>query len=113
MDQDGGQATASHQDRQTLVRNVVELVATVAFWLVARDDRRQRARDRGRRAVSGDGFGAVPAPDDGNPATVEQPGWRPLVAWGGLHYRPSNLAGVALGTKVATYDLQHAFGPAA
>ena len=31
-------------------------------------------------SVSPDGYGAVPGPDDGNPATVEQPGWRPLLA---------------------------------
>jgi len=30
-------------------------------------------------AVSADGFGPVPGYDDGNPATVEQPGWRPLL----------------------------------
>lgn len=30
--------------------------------------------------LSGDGFGPVPGYDDGNPATVEQPGWRPLSA---------------------------------
>jgi hypothetical protein len=31
-------------------------------------------------SVTNDGFGPVPGFDDGNPATVEQPGWRPLVA---------------------------------
>jgi membrane-associated phospholipid phosphatase len=31
-------------------------------------------------SVTNDGFGAVPGVDDGNPLTVEQPGWRPLVA---------------------------------
>jgi hypothetical protein len=31
-------------------------------------------------AVTNDGFGPVPGSDDGNPLTVEQPGWRPLVA---------------------------------
>jgi hypothetical protein len=31
-------------------------------------------------SVSNDGFGPVPGFDDGNPVTVEQPGWRPLVA---------------------------------
>ena len=30
-------------------------------------------------SVTNDGFGPVPGFDDGNPATVEQPGWRPLV----------------------------------
>jgi hypothetical protein len=131
-------------------------------------------------STSPDGYGAVPGPDDGNPATVEQPGWRPLLTtpnhpeypsahgtlaaaeaavltaflgngqinidvhgfdpngptgnlnavhhfttgadmvteagnarvWAGLHYRFSILAGNTLGTKVAGYDLQHAFQPA-
>jgi PAP2 superfamily len=31
-------------------------------------------------SVANDGFGPVPGFDDGNPLTVEQPGWRPLVA---------------------------------
>jgi vanadium-dependent haloperoxidase-like protein len=31
-------------------------------------------------AVTADGYGPVPGFDDGNPATVEEPGWRPLVA---------------------------------
>ena len=31
-------------------------------------------------SVTNDGFGPTPGFDDGNPATVEQPGWRPLVA---------------------------------
>jgi hypothetical protein len=30
-------------------------------------------------AVIADGFGPVPGYDDGNPASVEQPGWRPLL----------------------------------
>jgi hypothetical protein len=30
-------------------------------------------------AVTADGFGPVPGHDDGNPATVEQTGWRPLL----------------------------------
>jgi hypothetical protein len=30
-------------------------------------------------SVSADGFGPVPGFGDGNPATVEQPGWRPLL----------------------------------
>ncbi len=31
-------------------------------------------------SVTNDGFGPVPGFDDGNPATAEQPGWRPLIA---------------------------------
>jgi hypothetical protein len=31
--------------------------------------------------------------------------------WGGLHYRFSSMAGLALGQEVARYDLDHAFGP--
>jgi hypothetical protein len=31
-------------------------------------------------AVTADGLGPVPGYDDGNPATLEQPGWRPLLA---------------------------------
>jgi hypothetical protein len=129
--------------------------------------------------ATGDGFGPVPGFDDGNPATVEQVGWRPLVTtpnhpeypaahgtvtsamaevltrflgtsrididlhgfdpagaagnldavhhfdraadlrreiigarlWGGVHYRLSSETGVALGRKVAKYDLRHAFQP--
>jgi vanadium-dependent haloperoxidase-like protein len=128
-------------------------------------------------AVTADGFGPTPGFDDGNAATVGQPGWRPLLVtpnhpeypaahgsvtgamadvlssvlgtaqinldihgfdpngpagnldavqhfntaddlrtqivnarvWAGLHYRFSGLAGVALGTNVANYDLKHAF----
>jgi hypothetical protein len=30
-------------------------------------------------SVTADGFGPVPGFDDGNPATIEEPGWRPLV----------------------------------
>ena len=130
-------------------------------------------------AVSPDGYGPVPGYDDGNPATVEQAGWRPLLVtpnhpeypaahgavtgamaavftaflgssqinldihgfdpngpagnlnavqhfnsaddlrteivnarvWGGVHYRFSVLAGITLGSKVAAYDLAHAFQP--
>jgi VCPO second helical-bundle domain len=130
-------------------------------------------------AVTNDGFGPVPGFDDGNPLTVPQPGWRPLLAtpnhpeypsahctltsamaevfaqflgtnrfnltlrgfdlhgaagnfdavrtfarandlraeivdarvWAGLHYRSSDVAGVALGRSVAKYDLNHAFQP--
>jgi hypothetical protein len=131
-------------------------------------------------SVTADGFGPTPGFDDGNAATVEQPGWRPLLVtpnhpeypaahgsvtgamadvlssvlgttqinldihgfdptgpagnlnavqhfntaddlrtqivnarlWAGLHYRFSGLAGVALGTNIADYDLKHAFQPA-
>jgi hypothetical protein len=31
--------------------------------------------------------------------------------WGGLHYRFSSVAGLALGRQVARYDLDHAFEP--
>jgi hypothetical protein len=31
-------------------------------------------------SVTNDGFGPTPGYDDGNPATEEQPGWRPLIA---------------------------------
>jgi hypothetical protein len=130
-------------------------------------------------AVSPDGYGPPTGYDDGNPATVEQTGWRPLLAtpnhpeypaahgsltgamadvfsaflgtnqidldvhgfdpngpagnlnavqhfntaddmrteianarvWGGIHYRFSVVAGVTLGSKVAGYDLKHAFQP--
>lgn len=31
-------------------------------------------------AVQADAFGPVPGMNDGNPATVEQPGWKPLLA---------------------------------
>lgn len=132
-----------------------------------------------RTAVIADGFGPVPGYDDGNAATVEQAGWRPLLTtpnhpeypaahgvitsamaevfsaflgtnrinldihgfdpagpagnlnvrrhfkmpsdlrneiidarlWAGLHYRFSSVAGVALGRKVAKYDLSRAFQP--
>jgi hypothetical protein len=131
-------------------------------------------------SVAADGFGPTPGFDDGNAATVEQPGWRPLLVtpnhpeypaahgsvtgavaevlssvlgttqinldihgfdpagpagnlnalqhfntaddlrtqivnarvWAGLHYRFSGLAGVALGTNIANYDLKRAFQPA-
>lgn len=128
-------------------------------------------------SVTADGFGPVPGYSDENPATAEQPGWRPLLTtpnhpeypaahgsitsaeaevftdvlgtaaidldihgfdpagaagnldavrhfatadqlraeilnarlWGGLHYRFSSEAGIALGRQVAEYDLAHAF----
>jgi hypothetical protein len=130
-------------------------------------------------AVTSDGFGPVPGFDDGNPATVQQIGWRPLITtpnhpeypsahctltsamaevfsqflgtnrfeldlrgfdmngaagnfdavrhfarandlraeivnarvWGGIHFRGSDEAGVALGRSIAKYDLKHAFQP--
>jgi hypothetical protein len=130
-------------------------------------------------AVTNDGFGPVPGYDDGNPSTMEQAGWRPLLVtpnhpefpsahstltsamaevfrtflgtthinldihgfdpagpagnlnavrhfnkpndlrqevinariWAGLHYHFSCVAGMALGHKVANYDLRHAFQP--
>jgi len=130
-------------------------------------------------AVTADGFGPVPGYDDGNLATLEEMGWRPLLVtpnhpeypaahgvitsamaevfsaflgtqrinvhihgfdaagpagnlnavsqfetandlrheiinarlWAGLHYHFSSVAGVALGRKVAKYDLRQAFRP--
>jgi hypothetical protein len=137
------------------------------------------AIDPGSVEPGGDGFGPIPGFDDGNPKTVEEPGWRPLITtpnhpeypaahgtitsaidqvlttflgtkridvdihgfdaagpagnlnavhhfsrakdlrteivnartWGGVHYRNSTEAGVALGRSVAKYDLRRAFEP--
>jgi PAP2 superfamily len=71
-------------------------------------------------SVSPDGYGAVPGPDDGNPATVEQPGWRPLLATPNHPEYPSahgTFAGAVgeildafLGTKQINIDV-HGFDP--
>jgi membrane-associated phospholipid phosphatase len=70
---------------------------------------------------TGDGFGPVPGYDDGNPATVEQTGWRPLIVTPNHPEYPSAhasitaaLAGVLsrfLGTHAINIDV-HGFDPA-
>ncbi len=72
-------------------------------------------------AVIADGFGPVPGYDDGNPATVEQTGWRPLLTtpnhpeYPGAH--PTITSAMAevfstfLGTNQINLDL-HGFDPA-
>ncbi|PYV98842.1 MAG: hypothetical protein DMG89_09965 [Acidobacteria bacterium] len=72
-------------------------------------------------AVIADGFGPVPGYDDGNPATVEQTGWRPLLTtpnhpeYPGAH--PTITSAMAevfstfLGTNQIDLDL-HGFDPA-
>jgi hypothetical protein len=71
-------------------------------------------------SVSNDGFGPVPGFDDGNPATVEQPGWRPLIATPNHPEYPSAHATISsaeievisrfLGTDAIDLDVQG--GPA-
>jgi VCPO second helical-bundle domain len=72
-------------------------------------------------AVIADGFGPVPGYDDGNPATVEQMGWRPLLTTPGHPEYPaahgvvtSAIAEVFssfLGTNQIDLDI-HGFDPA-
>jgi hypothetical protein len=72
-------------------------------------------------AVVADGFGPVPGYDDGNPATVEQAGWRPLLTTPGHPEYPaahgvvtSAMAEVFssfLGTNQIDLDI-HGFDPA-
>jgi hypothetical protein len=69
----------------------------------------------------GDGFGPVPGYDDANPATVEQPGWRPLLttpnhpeypaAHGVITSAMAEVFGSFLGTNQIDLDL-HGFDPA-
>jgi hypothetical protein len=69
----------------------------------------------------GDGFGPVPGYDDGNPATVEQAGWRPLLttpnhpeypaAHGVITSAMAEVFGTFLGTNQIDLDL-HGFDPA-
>jgi vanadium-dependent haloperoxidase-like protein len=71
-------------------------------------------------SVTSDGFGPTPGYNDGNPATVEQPGWRPLVATPNHPEYPaahgtlsSAMAGVFsnfLGTDAINLDI-HGFDP--
>ncbi len=72
-------------------------------------------------AVTVDGFGPVPGYDDGNPATVEQTGWLPLLTTPNHPEYPSNHGSVTsamaevfssfLGTNQIDLDL-HGFDPA-
>jgi hypothetical protein len=72
-------------------------------------------------AVILDGFGPVPGYDDGNPATVEQPGWRPLLTTPNHPEYPSahctitsamaEVFATLLGTNQIDLDL-HGFDPA-
>jgi hypothetical protein len=72
-------------------------------------------------AVSADGFGPVPGYDDGNPATVEQTGWRPLLttpnhpeypgAHGAMTSAMAEVFSTFLGTNQIGLDI-HGFDPA-
>jgi hypothetical protein len=72
-------------------------------------------------AVTTDGYGPVPGFDDGNPATVEQPGWRPLVttpnhpeypaAHGSISSSTAEIYSTFLGTNQVNLDV-HGFDPA-
>lgn len=69
---------------------------------------------------SGDGFGPVPGFDDGNPLTVEQPGWRPLIttpnhpeypaAHGSMTSAEAEVFADFLGTDNVNLDI-HGFDP--
>jgi hypothetical protein len=70
---------------------------------------------------SSDGFGPAPGFDDGNPATVEQPGWRPLLttpnhpeypaAHGSVTSAEASVFADFLGTNNINLDI-HGFDPA-
>jgi hypothetical protein len=72
-------------------------------------------------AVSADGFGPAPGYDDGNPATVEQTGWRPVLttpnfaeypaAHGYITSAMAEVFSAFLGTNQINLDL-HGFDPA-
>jgi hypothetical protein len=72
-------------------------------------------------AVTTDGFGPVAGYDDGNPATVEQTGWRPLLttpnfaeypaAHGTITSAMAEVFSTFLGTKHISLDI-HGFDPA-
>jgi hypothetical protein len=71
-------------------------------------------------AVTNDGFGPVPGYDDGNPATVEQAGWRPLLttpnhpeypaAHGTITSAMAEVFRAVLGTNRINLDI-HGFDP--
>jgi hypothetical protein len=72
-------------------------------------------------AVTADGFGPVPGYDDGNPATVEQTGWRPLLttpnhpeypaAHGAISSAMAEVFSTFLDTNQTDLDI-HGFDPA-
>jgi hypothetical protein len=72
-------------------------------------------------AVTADGYGPVPGFDDGNPATVEQTGWRPLLttpnhpeypaAHGSISSATAEVYSTFLGTNRINLDV-HGFDPA-
>jgi hypothetical protein len=72
-------------------------------------------------SVSSDGFGSMPGFDDGNPATAEQPGWRPLIttpnhpeypaAHGSITSAEAEVFSEFLGTGAIDVDI-HGFDPA-
>jgi len=72
-------------------------------------------------AVTSDGFGAMPGVGDGNPATAEQTGWRPLIATpnhpeypaahGSMTSAQAEVFATFLGTGQINLDL-HGFDPA-
>jgi VCPO second helical-bundle domain len=72
-------------------------------------------------SVTADGFGPVPGYDDGNPATVEQVGWRPLLttpnhpeypaAHGAISSAMAEVFGTFLGTNHTSLAI-HGFDPA-
>jgi VCPO second helical-bundle domain len=72
-------------------------------------------------AVTNDGFGPVPGYDDGNPATIEQTGWRPLMttpnhpeypsAHGSITSAVAEVFTTVLGTNQINLDI-HGFDPA-
>ena len=72
-------------------------------------------------AVIADGFGPVPGYDDGNPATVEQTGWRPLLTtpnhpeYPGAHPTITSAMAEVLSTFLGTNQIDldlHGFDPA-
>jgi hypothetical protein len=72
-------------------------------------------------SVTNDGFGPVSGVDDGNPATAEQPGWRPLIATpnhpeypaahGSITSAEAEVFSNFLGTDAIDVDI-HGFDPA-
>jgi hypothetical protein len=63
-------------------------------------------------AVTADGYGPVPGFDDGNPATAEEPGWRPLIAtpnhpeYPGAHGTISSAMAEVFSEFLGTDDIQ-------